>query len=375
MTLARKVRSTVEMTFLLGLLLLGASAVSIIGMLDYRGGRSIEVYTEQVACVSLSLVMVVIVCARGALVARELYERARSDATLRAMYIYAIFPIIFVAVVLANASAYFASLLVFGLPLFLLGAVALFWAARVLEGEAMFHFWRTSQSLQCYSCGRPFFMDRSDEFVVCPWCGLVNASHSIQGRTAPPPSAPAPRGPYAHVPEEHRYWEQTTFPSGMRPLLHWNAYMLTTTGLGLLAICFVASLFLGAFYFWEFWPNSDEEVAGVTVMIVVSILGIVGFIGYPARRSKQLTVACGGLLCLLGLLALVLESMGYILVISSSIGTALAASGLLRPVRSPKDGPQARKILYPRAKAPQKGPDGAPAPPAKDGPGAGSPRP
>jgi hypothetical protein len=374
LTLAQKVRRTVELTVLLALLLIGASVISIIGLMDYGGDRSLEVYIEQVMCISLNLVMVVIVCAGGALAAREVHEKVGSDAVLRAMYIFAIYPIILVAVVVANARAYFASLLVFGLPLFLFGAIALLWAAHVLERESEFHFWKNSHVLICYGCDRPFVSDRAEEFVVCPRCHLINRNPKHNDPDAPLPTATPSRNPYARLPEEGRVLERTRYTNDILRIWEWRDPTLERIGIGLLLICCGATLLLGVFNLAGSWHYIGEETAGAAALIAVSLIGLIALVVRPERSWRPLAIASGGMLCLLGMLALAYEGVGFPLVIASFLATYLTSLGMAHTSRPAQDGPGPRKVLYPRGRAPPEATDG-PVAPATEGPGPGAVRP
>lgn len=374
MTLARRVKSTVELTELLLLLLVGASIISAIGLMGYSADRAIEIYTEQVACISLSLVMVAIVCTRGALVAREVYEKTGSDASLRAMYVYALYPLIFLAVVIANAAAYFASMLVFGLPLFLLGVVAMFWAAIVLERETKDHFWKTTEALRCYSCGQHFFMDRTEEVATCPRCHLINRNPLLHDPRAPLPAAPSPRGPYAMPLEEGLTWEQLYTSTGMVPLRRWNRSTLVRSGEGVLTVCFLGSLLMGVYFLVSTWLFIDVYTAGAIALVVLGLSGLIGLVMRQRPIGRPIAIASGGLLCLLGLLAIGYEGVGFILALASSVGTYLTAHGLGGAFHRALRGSQPRKVLYPRGKAPTHGTEGA-VPPATEGPRTGTARP
>lgn len=374
MTLVQRVRTTVELTELLFLSLLGAMVISLLAGAGYVEDRSVEVYTEQVACVSLNLVMMVIVGARGALVAREVYEKARSDASLRVMYIYALFPLIFIAVVLSNATAYFASILVFGLPLFIIGMFVMFWAGHVLEREVKAYLRRTAQILWCYGCGQAFYMDREEEFTACPRCHLINRNPLLKDSKPAPPTAPPVRGVDnvwfdEGITPEHMYGGKGRLP--LREVTKSRTYV---AGIALLVAAFTGCIFLGTEYIVEWWPDMDEYTGGAALLVVVSVVGLIGLLMRRWRYGRPMAVVSGGLLCAIGLFIILSEGVGFFLVIASLVGTYLTSRGMMRAARRGFGGSRPRKVLFPRGKAPEQGTEGTGAP-VTQGPGTGAVKP
>jgi len=175
-----RLREVFVLNVLLAILLGIAAGAGIADLIKYVEGEDIEMWAECQACMALVLVLMLLVSGLNLLNAWTVARLVGSRQALRALYLYALFPVIFLSIMLANASDFFLNVLIFGAPLLITGAVLLPYYAYILHSETVAYLRTITFPCMCKECGFRYLVLRTDERSECPRC------------RAPSEGAPAP---------------------------------------------------------------------------------------------------------------------------------------------------------------------------------------
>lgn len=193
MTFLVRLRELLVLNVMLGVLLGIAAGAGIADLMMYARGEEVELWAECQACMALVLVLVVAIWGLNVLSARTVSRLVGSAATLRALYFFALYPAMFLLIMLANMEDAFLNVLIFGSPLLLVGAFLLPYYSWVLHSETLSYLRRTTVPRTCYRCQARYLMVRMAVTAPCPWCGFENRNPLATGPGAA--GAPSQGGP------------------------------------------------------------------------------------------------------------------------------------------------------------------------------------
>lgn len=176
---------------LLGLL----SIPSFIVFAEYARYGELAVPFEAEVCAYIFGPVLILLTAPVMLLAWSLSDRARSDASRRAVYVLSILPVVVWVYMFASFTEGFVPSLLLGMPLFILSAIAIPFSSFILHREVMTTLVSPyAAHIHCRMCGAHLMMAREDPYVQCRRCTAINANPFLK-RTAdgavmsPPPAS------------------------------------------------------------------------------------------------------------------------------------------------------------------------------------------
>lgn len=314
MTLLVRLNDGLLANILLSILLGFLAAMGLLQLATYLGGGDLEIYLECQVAMVLAFVLMIVVGVLNVLNALAVARLVKTPQVLRALYFFLLFPVVFAAIMLANSAEGYAAVLIFGAPLFIVGAVLMPYFANVIFVAAGGQARRATVMLLCHRCGFMFLVYRDSSGARCPMCHVANRNPlwNGQGAAVPAPSpgdlpdaaaAPPPGGwsevkPAILDPD----WQDDRL--GAHPgtsLFGSYGRLLRTMGLVLLAAGATLSFGIGMALALEGadWGDGWEVSAGVSMLL----LGIAGICAAAMRaRGYWLAVAVAAcaLLCVMG---------------------------------------------------------------------------
>jgi hypothetical protein len=147
---------------------------SIIEFGKYVVSDEVVIGAEAIVFVITIIVLMVLVSFFNVTSALTVYQATRSDLSLRILYFNLLFPVVLFSFFIATSGGWFINSMIFGFPLFLMGAMMLPYAAYRLHWEALQIALKGPVRLRCYDCGFIFDFFLANRVVRCPKCGLLN---------------------------------------------------------------------------------------------------------------------------------------------------------------------------------------------------------
>jgi len=313
LTLLVRLNDALGANILLSILLGSLAAVGLLQLSTYLSGEDLVTYAECQVAMVLVFVLIIMVNALNVLNARAVARMVKKPEVLRALYFFALYPIIFLAIMLANAAGGFLAVMLFGAPLFIVGAILLPYFANVLYIAAGGHVRRATLMLICHRCGFMFLIYRDSSGSICPMCHVPNRNPlwslpTYMGSTIPQgggpiDATPAPGG-WSEVKSAilDPDWQDDRL--GMHPgtsLLGPIGRTLRIMGLVFMAIAATMSLAIGLGLALEGadWGDGWEISEGLS-MLLLGITGICGAVMRAKGLWLWIALASSVLLCIEG---------------------------------------------------------------------------
>jgi len=167
------------------------SFVSGMLLLSFLSDGEVSVPLGIDLCMVVFIVSFLLFGAVIALTALTLSRSLPGPTHKRAIYVLGLYPLVIASFLLASATDWFLPSIVFGLPLFLAGAIVLPYSAHVVRSGLFVRRGKDFAMVVCYSCGRPLEFHADDAVVVCRACKTPNQNPVI---VAGPPFAPPKEG-------------------------------------------------------------------------------------------------------------------------------------------------------------------------------------
>jgi len=313
LTLLVRLNDALGANILLSILLGFLAAVGLLQLSTYLNGEDLVMYTECQVGMVLVFALMIVVNVLNALNARAVARMVKTPEVLRALYFFILFPIIFLTIMLANAAEGFIAVLLFGAPLFIVGAILLPYFANVIYIAAGGHVRRATLMLICHRCGFMFLIYRDSSGSICPMCHVPNRNPlwslpMYTGSTVPLggdlTAATPPPGGWSEIKPAilDPDWQDDRL--GMHPgtsLLGPIGRMLRIMGLVLLAIAATVSLGIGMLLVneWWGWEYGWETTMGLS-MVLLGIAGICGAVMRAKGYWLWVALASSVLLCIEG---------------------------------------------------------------------------
>ena len=148
--------------------------VSFFIMLEYLADGSASFpYPGEPCGVSVFLILIIISVVNFP-IALKVNRFARSEKSVRALYIFIFYPIIFVSYMVATIDEVFQTAFILGFPLLLAGSILLPYAAIIMSNEASRVIKENIVVISCFNCRYTFEMHRRAPEQHCPLCGATN---------------------------------------------------------------------------------------------------------------------------------------------------------------------------------------------------------
>ena len=175
MSLASRIGTTITLclTFSVFMGLLGV--ISLATFIDRVISGSFSLFIGPGACLVGELVMIIMMSYVTIPTAMDVVAFTGTKASMRAMYVLMLWPLIFAGSLFGNSAGLFVNAYVFGWPLFFASAIVMPAAAYTLKREATITALVRSAVIQCYACNQLFYIERGLP-GVCPHCHSVNDS-------------------------------------------------------------------------------------------------------------------------------------------------------------------------------------------------------
>ena len=313
MTLIVRLNDGLLANILLSILLGISAAVGLLQLSTYLNGQELVTYAECQVAMVLVFVLMIVVSVLNVLNAHAVARMVKTPEVLRALYFFALFPIVFLAIMMANAAEGFLAVMLFGAPLFIIGAILLPYFANVIYIAAGGHIRRATLMLICHRCGFMFLIYRDSSGSVCPMCHVPNRNPLWSLPTYAGPAVPQGGDMAAATPPPGGWsevkpaildpdWQDDRL--GMRPgtsLLGPVGRMLRIMGLVFLALAATMSLGIGLGLAIEGadWEDGWEISEGLS-MLLLGIAGICGAVMRAKGHWLWITLASCVLLCIEG---------------------------------------------------------------------------
>ena len=174
MSLASRIGTTITLCLTFSVFMGILGIVSLATFIDWAISGSFSLFMGPGACLVGELVMIVIMSYVTIPTAMEVVAFTGTKASMRAMYILMLWPIIFAGFMFGNSAGLFVNAYVFGWPLFFASAILMPAAAYTLKREATITALVTCAALKCYACNQLFYIERGQPTGVCPHCHTLN---------------------------------------------------------------------------------------------------------------------------------------------------------------------------------------------------------
>jgi hypothetical protein len=167
-------RDVVYANILLSILLAILTGVGLVQLATFLRGEDLETFAECEVCMVLLFVMMAVVGVFNVQTALVVAKRIRSPQVLRALYFFSLYPVVFLAIMVVNSTGVFLPVLIFGAPMFNIGAVLFPYFAYSLLREAGGYLRTTTLMVACHRCGFTFLISQESSGSVCPMCHEPN---------------------------------------------------------------------------------------------------------------------------------------------------------------------------------------------------------
>ncbi|NIP33545.1 MAG: hypothetical protein GWN18_01300, partial [Thermoplasmata archaeon] len=170
MTLASKAEEVATFSMFYAFVMFVLAIVSMIMTSSYLSTGEVEAWASVGMCMVGMFIFLVIMCATTIPAAIRVANETGTEESQRALYIFLLLPVIFIAVMVGNSANYFLNVLIFGWPLFLISGVLMMLASNWLRIEANLIGFK----VRCGQCGISFTIDKDETYGICSICGAPN---------------------------------------------------------------------------------------------------------------------------------------------------------------------------------------------------------
>lgn len=191
-------RSKVTTVVGISLLIAAISAVllifSLISFIGYIGGNGMLLSFETMICGFPLFIFMLVSTGFVVVLVMELGKVLEEPRHLRAAYFLMLFPLVLGGFVLASLMDGTVPSMLFGWPLFLMGAVLFPYCAFALRRGVGVPADGGRALIVCYNCGQELVLRVDEAHHNCPRCGALNMNPYLGMPPKPPPPGPdAPR--------------------------------------------------------------------------------------------------------------------------------------------------------------------------------------
>ncbi len=298
MTLASKAEEVATFSMFYAFVMFVLAIVSMIMTSSYLETGEVEAWASVGICMVGMFIFLVFMCATTIPAAIRVAQESGSEESQRALYIFLLLPVIFIAVMVSNSANYFLNVLIFGWPLFLISGVLMMLAANWLRIEANLLGFK----VRCGQCGVSFNIDKDETYGICSVCGAPNwnpfkpEERKELERTM---VAYTPKGPGDPIESQETTKRMTNDLMG-----YLTGFLLITSALSLVG---------GFTVLVETWGWDTE---GVLAGLVFLVAGVIGFFAYGAMlygRSYLAPLVASSILLILSIfLFIVFDVCGII---------------------------------------------------------------
>ncbi len=164
----------IALSLILAILLLYFSFASFVLTADYMDDGEVEVGLIDEPCSVFFMLLVWVLIAPVMFVAYRLVRWIETRRALQAAYFLLLYPVVLISYIIATFSEVFLPSMVFGFPLFIVGAIFYPYCAVLLDREYRAMRSENVVRLACHHCSYIFELHRKEEERRCPMCGAVN---------------------------------------------------------------------------------------------------------------------------------------------------------------------------------------------------------
>jgi hypothetical protein len=160
---------------------------SLISFIGYIGGNGVGLPFETSACTFPLIIFMLVSAGIVVMLVSGLLNVLDKPKHLRAAYFLMLFPIVLGSFVLSSLMDGTVPSMIFGWPLFLMGAVLFPYCAFALRGGIGAHADGGRALIVCYNCGSTLVLREGAAQDICPRCGSLNLYPFMGMPPKPPP--------------------------------------------------------------------------------------------------------------------------------------------------------------------------------------------
>lgn len=190
MNLRSKVMTVIAFALLVAAISTVLLILSLISFMGYVGGNGISLSFETIVCGFPLFIFMLVSTGFVVVFVLELAKVLEEPKHLRAAYFLMLFPIVLGSFVLASLMDGTVPSMLFGWPLFLMGAVLYPLSALALRRGVGVPTDGGRALIVCYNCGQTLVLRTDTAQNNCPRCGALNLNPFLGIPPKPPPPGP-----------------------------------------------------------------------------------------------------------------------------------------------------------------------------------------